>query len=254
MVANIISVLMTTEIDALMQALDEEESQMETLTGKIDELEKTIQEKNLALECLDATRGKAMSKLSTTINRFNELHGLSEGLISEVETLQTQLEGKETEVSFLRQEVMKCTNEILTLQGSNKKYSSEVLKILTWLKLMASELGIQNMQVDEKDGSLIHDYGEILGKAITSVLSELNELRLAAQSRDLLLQAERHKVEELAHTEEVLKTSIREKEAQLQMLQATHNSGQSSNVSSMETLEVDQVVGSIVYSYFFIIF
>ncbi|KAB2072238.1 hypothetical protein ES319_A07G002500v1 [Gossypium barbadense] len=54
------------EIEALMQALDEEEVQMEELTKKNEELEKVLQQKNIDLENLEASHGKVVKKLSIT--------------------------------------------------------------------------------------------------------------------------------------------------------------------------------------------
>ncbi|CAL8996645.1 unnamed protein product [Prunus brigantina] len=48
------------EIEDLMQALDEEEVQMQGLTFKIKELEEVVEQKNLDLENPEASRGKVM--------------------------------------------------------------------------------------------------------------------------------------------------------------------------------------------------
>ena len=74
-----------SEIEALMQALDEEESQMEGLSNKILELESDVQKKNLDMENLEASRGRVLKKLSVTVSKFDEIHHLSENLHSEVE-------------------------------------------------------------------------------------------------------------------------------------------------------------------------
>ncbi|XP_038701127.1 uncharacterized protein LOC119997953 [Tripterygium wilfordii] len=100
------------EIECLMQALDEE-AQMEDLTKKVLELEKVLQQKNVVVENLEASRGKVMKKLSITVSRFDELHHLSESLLAEVERLQSQLHDRDAEISFLRQEVIRCTNDVL---------------------------------------------------------------------------------------------------------------------------------------------
>lgn len=226
-----------------MQALDEEESQMEGLATRIEELEKIVQEKNLALENLEASRGKAMAKLSTTVSRFNELHHLSESLLSEVKNLESQLQGRDAEISFLRQEVTRCTNDVLALQESNKRKSAEVEELLTWSKnMLALHFGVPDVDLDDQKGSQVHAYSEILEKHIASVLSELNDLRVTVQSRDVLLQSERQKVEDLVHKGELLEISLRDKETQLKMLQEPQHSGQPENMNPTEILEVEPIV------------
>ena len=125
-----------------MQALDEEEVQMEELKKKIEELEKVLQQKNTDLENLDTSRGKVMKRLSITVSKFDELHNLSESLLAEVEQLQSQLQDRDAEVSFLRQEVTRCTNDVLAAsQMSNKSDSDEIYDFLTWLRQSFLVLG-----------------------------------------------------------------------------------------------------------------
>ncbi|XP_043712429.1 centrosome-associated protein CEP250 isoform X2 [Telopea speciosissima] len=230
------------EIEALMQALDEEESQMEGLTSKIDELEQGLQQKNLELETLEASRGKALAKLSITVSKFEELHHMSENLLSEVEILQSRLQDRDAEVSFLRQEVTRCTNEVLgASQENNKKLSNESHELVTWLSMMTSRLGVRDELPDDKKGSQIQAYKEILEWQITSIVSELENLRVGTQSRDALLEAERSRVEELLHRKETLENSLREKETELSMLQGAGVSGQAP-LTSNEILEVEPVM------------
>ncbi|XP_042498874.1 centromere-associated protein E isoform X2 [Macadamia integrifolia] len=230
------------EIEALMQALDEEESQMEGLTKKIDKLEQSLQQKNLELETLEASRGKALTKLSITVSKFEELHQMSESLLSEVENLQSQLQDRDAEVSFLRQEVTRCTNEVLgASQESNKRHSNEFHELVTWLRMMNSRLGVCDELPDDKKGSQIQAYKEILELQIKSLVSELENLRVGTQSRDALLEAERSRVEELLHREEALENSLRKRETELSMLHGAGVSGQAPRISS-EILEVEPVM------------
>ena len=55
--------MLLTEIEALMQALDEEEIQLDELKNRIKELEKVLQQKNLDLQNLEASRGKIAKRL-----------------------------------------------------------------------------------------------------------------------------------------------------------------------------------------------
>nr|CAD1825448.1 unnamed protein product [Ananas comosus var. bracteatus] len=201
------------EIEGLMQALDEEETQMEELDKRKRELEGLVQEKDFTLKSLEVSRAKTVAKLSTTVNKFDELHNLSETLIAEVENLQSQLQGRDLEISFLRQEVTKSTNDLLALQEANKKYSSEIDDLLGWLDKMVLIFGLNVKISDGSEGtSQVHVYKNILDEQIVSVITELNDLRVSVQNKDALLQIERGRVEELLHRSEALETSLRQKE------------------------------------------
>ncbi|KAK6927719.1 hypothetical protein RJ641_006310 [Dillenia turbinata] len=229
------------EIEALMQALDEEEAQMEELTKKVEELERVVRQKSLDLESLEASRGKAIKKLSVTVSKFDELHQLSADLLSEVEQLQMQIRDRDAEISFLRQEVTRCTNEALAAsQFSNNRASNEMHDLLSWLGTMISRVWVHGAHLDDDDSN-DPEYKEKIQKQISSVISELEDLRVVAQSKDLLLQHERSKVEELLHKEETLENSLREKESQLNLLRGFGESGLGSNIGS-EIVEVEPVM------------
>ncbi|KAH7674715.1 Tropomyosin domain-containing protein [Dioscorea alata] len=228
------------EIEALMQALDEEESQMEVLESRKGELENTIQEKDMNLHNLEVSREKALAKLSTTVNKFDELHDLSESLLAEVENLQAQLQGRDSEISFLRQEVTRCTNDVLAAEEINKKYSSEVHELLQWMDMMASRFGVNPVHLDNENFSQIHVYTEILGKHILSMLAELDDIRLTAQSKDSLLQIERAKVEQLVQKVLASEASLREKEVQVELFQRGKDSSQLVNIDSPGHSEREQ--------------
>ncbi|XP_039004933.1 uncharacterized protein LOC120132184 [Hibiscus syriacus] len=162
------------EIEVLMQALDEEEFQMEELTKKIEELEKVLQQKNTDLENLEASRGKAVKKLSVTVSKFDELRALSESLITQVEQLQSQLQDLDAEVSFLRQEVTRCTNDVLAAsQISNKESSDEINEFLIWFESIVPRVGFPDLHFDTKN-SQVPDYKEIIHTGIRSI--ELEDL------------------------------------------------------------------------------
>ncbi|KAI7987185.1 hypothetical protein LOK49_LG13G02881 [Camellia lanceoleosa] len=217
------------EIEVLMQALDEEETQMEDLRNKIGELERVVQEKNVDLENLEASRGKAMKKLSITVSKFDELHQLSASLLSEVEKLQSQLQERDAEISFLRQEM------------SNKRNSDEILDLLTWLDTMISGVLVNDVHFDDKKRDNVHEYREIFQKQIVSLVSEMEDLRAVVQSKDALLQVEKSRVEELTRKEESLENSLREKESQLTRLQGVGDSGHTGSTAS-KILEVEPLV------------
>ncbi|XP_056859471.1 trans-Golgi network-localized SYP41-interacting protein 1 isoform X2 [Raphanus sativus] len=202
------------EIEALMQALDEEESQMEDLKHRVTELEQEVQQKNLDLQKAEASRGKISKKLSITVDKFDELHQLSENLLAEIEKLQQQVQDRDTEVSFLRQEVTRCTNEALVAsQKETKRDSEEIQVVLSWFDTMASLLGLEDSPSTDARSHL-NLYMEPLEKRIASILSETEELRLVGQSKDSLLEAERSRVAELRQREATLEKILHDKESQ----------------------------------------
>ncbi|KAF9612958.1 hypothetical protein IFM89_004661 [Coptis chinensis] len=228
------------EIEDLMQALDEEELQMEGLRSKIIELEKTLQQKNLAMESLEASRGKAMAKLSTTIGKFDELHQLSESLLSEVENLQSQLQDRDGEISFLRQEVTRCTNDVLSAsQEINKRNSTEMHDLLSWLHMMISRFEGFDVILDDKGCSRMEACKETLEKQITSLLSEVETLRVMAQSKDALLQVEQKRIEELSQKSDSLERFLHEKESKIASLQGSRDNGETASITSSEITEVE---------------
>ncbi|KAF6155637.1 hypothetical protein GIB67_034732 [Kingdonia uniflora] len=230
------------EIEALMQALDEEESQMEGLTSRIEDLEKVLHQKNLMLESLEASRTKTMAKLSTTVCKFDELHQLSESLLSESEILQSQLQDRDAEISFLRQEVTRCTNDALTSSQEIYKINPGVHDFMTWLDTMISRIGGHNVHIDDKECNLMQASKEILEKQITSIMSELEDTRVMAQNKDALLQAEKSRVEELLHKGKYLENSLREMEFQLSSFQGSRDLGGTNGIASPEIMEVEPMI------------
>jgi len=231
-----------------MHALDEEETQMEELTNKIVDLEKVVRQKNQEIENLEFSRGKVMKKLSVTVSKFDELHHLSANLLSEVEKLQSQLQERDTEISFLRQEVTRCTNDVLLAsQMSNQRSSDEIFEFLTWVDMVVSQDGVHDIHPDMKSNTQVHECKEILHKKLMSLLSELENLREVVESKDAMLQVQRSKVEELNHKTESLEMTLHQKELQLNLLEGVEETGKGAGTSS-EIVEVEPVVRkSIIY-------
>lgn len=231
------------EIEALMHALDEEEMQMQELMKKSEELENLCEQKNLEIEKLEASRGKLMKKHSVTISKFDELHHLSASLLAEVEKLQSQLQERDAEISFLRQEVTRCTNDILLASQMNKRSSDEILEFLMWIDMMVSREGMLDLHPDVKSDSLVGEYKEMLHKKLISILSELEGLRADAESKGALLEEKRRKVDELTRKAEALEMSLHEKESQLNLLEDVEESGRGPSTSSAAgILEVEPVI------------
>ncbi|KAK6158736.1 hypothetical protein DH2020_006050 [Rehmannia glutinosa] len=231
------------ETEALMQALDEQEAEMEDLAKKIGGLENELQQKNQDLENLEASRAKALKKLSVTVSKFDELHYLSESLLAEVEKLQSQLQERDGEISFLRQEVTRCTNDALAVTQLKKKSSDENLSLLSWLDSLLSRVQVHDVASDDSKSHPVNEYKEVLQNKILDLISELENLRVVAQNSDMLLQEERCKVEELAQKEQYLKNSLREKESELVMLQGAVDSAKATK-SPSEIVEAEQMLGN----------
>ncbi|KAK4274347.1 hypothetical protein QN277_017579 [Acacia crassicarpa] len=229
------------EIEALTQALDEEEVQMEELTKKIEELEKVVQQKNLEIENLETSNGKVTKKLSVTVTKFDELHHLSSSLLAEVENLQSQLQERDSEISFLRQEVTRCTNDLLASQNSNKGSSDEIREFLMWVDMLVSRDGMHDMHPEVKGNTQVDEYKEVLHKKLTSLLSEIANSRAIADSKDAMLQIESRKVEELTHKAEALQKSLYEKESRINLLDGVEESGEQA-ITRSEIVEVEPVI------------
>lgn len=232
-----------------MHALDEEEMQMEELTKKNAELEKTVQQRNQDVENLESSRGKVMKKLSITVSKFDELHHLSANLLSEIEKLQSQLQEKDSEISFLRQEVTRCTNDDLRAsQLNNQRSLDEIVEFFMWVDTIVSQDGMDDIPPAMKSDAQVHQYKEILQKKLMSLISELENIREVAESRDEMLQAEKSKVAELNHKAETLEKSLREKESQLNLLDGVEETGKGI-ASSSEIVEVEPVVRNTIFLY-----
>ncbi|KAJ6819846.1 centromere-associated protein E isoform X2 [Iris pallida] len=211
-----------------MQALDEEESQMEALENRNMELENVMQGKMVELENLEAFRAKTLAKLSTTVSKFDELHNLSESLLAEIESLQSQLQERDSEISFLRQEVTRCTNDVLASQETSKNYSSEMHELLSLMEKMATRFGGSHVQTSDQNQSSVRSYIDIIDKKFVDAMDELDDLRVTVQSKDSLLQIEKGKVEELL--------------SKMEELETLRDSGPSSSMNSPRTVETEQMV------------
>lgn len=228
---------MSTEIEALMHALDEEEVQMEGLTNKIEELEKVLKEKNHELESVETSRGKLTKKLSITVTKFDELHHLSESLLTEVEKLQAQLQDRDAEISFLRQEVTRCTNDALVATQTSNRSTEDINEVITWFDMVGARVGLSRIGHSDQENE-VHERKELLKKKITSILKEIEDLQAASQRKDELLLVEKNKVEEL-----------KRKKLQLNSLEDVGDDNKASSVAP-EIFESEPLVRFLVALFF----
>lgn len=139
----------------------------------------------------------------------------------------------------MRQEVTRCTNDALAAsQMSSKRNSDEVHDLLTWLDKTISGVQANDGNLDNVKVNQVHEYKESLQKQLMSVVSELEGLRVATESKDLLLQVEKAKVEELMCKGDILESSLHEKEAQLGILRGAGDPGHVTSTSS-EIVEIE---------------
>ncbi|KAL2897513.1 Laminin-like protein epi-1 [Bienertia sinuspersici] len=160
------------EIEVLMQALDEEENQMEAIRMKVEEWEKAVQQKNVDLEHVEASRSKALKSSPVTVSKFDD-----------------------------------CTT---CLKKRQRWQKSEVLE-----KNMISDLERFN----------ICNIG-------------IGRLRIAAQSKEILLQAERKKGGRIVTEKNVLEALLHEKEQHLNSVQGIGVPGSGTS----EIVELEPVV------------
>ncbi|KAJ1277891.1 hypothetical protein BS78_04G037400 [Paspalum vaginatum] len=230
------------EIEGLMQALDEEEQELEVLQNKSHELEQMLQEKEFSLKSTEVSRTKALAKLATTVDKFDELHSLSENLLSEVENLQSQLQERDSEISFLRQEITRSTNELLTTEESNKKYLSQINDFIKWLETALLQFGVHCESNNDYDCTQVPVYMDMLGKKIGSLIAKSDDLRVVVQSKDSLLQVERTKMEELVRKSDALEASLSQKDSQIGLLRRDRASSQPSrSINLPGTSEIEQM-------------
>ncbi|EPS67496.1 hypothetical protein M569_07278 [Genlisea aurea] len=223
----------TQEIEALMQALEEQEAEMEELTSKVSRFENELREKSKEAESIESSRTKALKKLSVTVSKFDELHFLSESLLSEVERLQGELQERDGEVSFLRQEVTRSTNDVLSMTQINKNFDGEIQELLTWLDSSVPSRDAAGDKSEIKESGS-DGRKEELRKKISEMVSELESVKAAARNNETLLDEERNKAAEL-------KNSLREKESQLSTLRSAGNSAKAAVMSPSEIIEVEQM-------------
>ncbi|CAM8919572.1 unnamed protein product [Rhodiola kirilowii] len=219
------------EIESLMQALDEEESELEEMNKKVEQMETELQQKNKETGKLESSYNKALKKLSVTVSKFDELHDLSASLLTEVEKLQLQVQEKDKEISFLRHEVTRCTNDIL-LASQTKKNSDEIIELFEWLKTATPRVYWMSSIPKDKKPDDAHAYKESIQNQIAFVISKLEDLRQVAESGNEMLQAEKSKVQELMRKGESLETALRQKESQLNLLEEAPTSSEIKEIES----------------------
>lgn len=229
------------EVEDLMQALDVADLQLENLSSKVKELENNIQQKEVALENLESSRGKAVAKLSATSNKLKDLHQLSEGLLAEVENLQLKLESRDAEISRLRQEVTRCTNDVLASQENVKRKGTELQELQAWLETMVSKLGVHERLLEDREAGRTHALLGALENRIAAIISESESFQVDSKSKDVLLQDTGNKMQELSSKVDLLEASLRDKQAQVESLHRERSSGLGAISAGPEVSEIEEI-------------
>ncbi|KAF2283561.1 hypothetical protein GH714_011987 [Hevea brasiliensis] len=151
------------EIEALMQALDEEEIQMDGLTKKVGELEQIVQQKKLDIGNLEASRGKVVKKLSTTVSKFDELH-----LFLKVSLLRLKSFNHSCKIVMLRSFLRQESGSRAERNNSEKDYF-----FLSELESRDALLQIERSKVEDLTRRV-----EILEKSLREKESQLNVLEV----------------------------------------------------------------------------
>lgn len=229
------------EVEDLMQALDVADLQLENFSSKVKELENNIQQKEVAFKNLESSRGKAVAKLSATSNKLKDLHQLSESLLAEVETLQLKLESRDAEISRLRQEVTRCTNDILASQENMKRKGTELQELQAWLETMVSKLGVHDRLLEDREAGRTHALVGALENTISAIISESESFQVESKSKDVLLQDTGNKMHELSSKVDLLEASLRDKQAQVESLQRERSSGLGAIAAGAEVSEIEEI-------------
>lgn len=229
------------EVEELMQALDVADLQLENLSSKVKELENNIQQKEVALENLESSRGKAVAKLSATSNKLKDLHQLSEGLLAEVENLQLKLESRDVEISRLRQEVTRCTNDVLASQENVKRKGTELQELQAWLETMVSKLGVHDRLLEDREAGRTHALLDALENRITVIISESESFQVDSKSKDVLLQDKENKMHELLSKVDLLEASLCDKQAQVESLHRERSSVLGAIAAGPEVSEIEEI-------------
>ncbi|BBN09320.1 hypothetical protein MPTK1_4g18810 [Marchantia polymorpha subsp. ruderalis] len=107
-----------SELEAHLRKLSAIQQQAEELSKQVQGLEEFVQQKQSALKALEASRTKAVNKLTKTVNKFRELCQQSKGVVDDLKRVQGSVESKDAEINQLKEEVGRFCAEARQLQES----------------------------------------------------------------------------------------------------------------------------------------
>jgi chromosome segregation ATPase len=120
-----------SELEFQSQALWEAEARTHAAVAQVEEMQGALQQKQNSLKSMEASRGKAISKLTLTLNRLTELRQQSEGLVTEIENLHRELQNRDAEILGLKEKISNADAETQNWQERFSRVSAEAnLEIL----------------------------------------------------------------------------------------------------------------------------
>eukprot|EP00246_Nothoceros_aenigmaticus_P009522 TRINITY_DN2509_c0_g1_i2.p1 TRINITY_DN2509_c0_g1~~TRINITY_DN2509_c0_g1_i2.p1 ORF type:complete len:340 (+),score=74.77 TRINITY_DN2509_c0_g1_i2:94-1113(+) len=210
-----------------MQALFEAESQVDSLSHRVKELEGALRQKHASLQSLESSRSKAISKLNTNYQKFNEVLHQSEGLLALSENLQLDLEKRDVEILRLSEQLAGFQSQESSLQINNQESNVNLDKLHT--KLMGMLLKVSNGSIPpsttEGTGDVSSEHTmlsdlEVLENLLERLLQEVEALKSAGLKKDNQLQDLRIELQVLSAEKVSLQGALQSQQTQLQIVLA----------------------------------
>ncbi len=146
-----------SELEFQSQALWEAEARTHAAVAQVEEMEGALQQKQNSLKSMEASRGKAILKLTLTLNRLTELRQQSEGLVTEIENLHRELQNRDAEILGLKEKISNADAETQNQQERFSRVSAEAnLEILKLRKELTEvnsqfECNLEEMTILQND-------------------------------------------------------------------------------------------------------
>lgn len=146
-----------SELEFQSQALWEAEARTHAAVAQVEEMQGALQQKQNSLKSMEASRGKAISKLTLTLNRLTELRQQSEGLVTEIENLHRELQNRDAEILGLKEKISNADAETQNQQERFSRVSAEsnleILKLRKELTEVNSQFegNLEEMTIVQND-------------------------------------------------------------------------------------------------------
>ncbi|KAJ7527056.1 hypothetical protein O6H91_16G034100 [Diphasiastrum complanatum] len=243
------------ELERQALAILDAKEHMGVLTMQVKELEDIIEQKQMSVVNLEASRSKAAAKLTATLNRFSELWQQCEGLLAEVEKLHHSLEIRDNDLSQLKQENAKADSEIHSLQDMLESKNSEIFQLKSQLNEILIRLGAAESALSaptetrEKVLDVVAsftptiDWKEVI-KLIDNIKEEVRDSRAHAEKKEAIMQELKKKLEVVQGDKAILQSTLNSKQMQLENFQNQYVSHPQRVVSGIEAAppaEIEEV-------------
>ncbi|KAG6542828.1 hypothetical protein Mapa_015732 [Marchantia paleacea] len=242
-----------SELESQLRTLSGVQQQAEQLSNQVKGLEEVVQQKQSALKALEASRTKAVNKLTTTVNKFRELCQQSEGLVAELERVQGSVESKDTEINELKEEVGRFCAEAHNLQ--QRLDSSNALLVQLEQRLQSAfpsgveiELSpsVINKATPIDQGAPIEVEDvfvanvKLIRRRLEAFVAHSHSWQSELAKKDAQLQGLRKELEEANGDRISLKTSLQREQAQFERYKAEYAS-KYSPAAERESLKVEEI-------------